>query len=85
MGSMFASIPTGPSDYAKVPDELKFPNLQISEIVKELNLFYSEGANGPVPIVLALRYVRRKAAGDTPEQLQTLLSTIRRLVSAPPH
>jgi hypothetical protein len=66
-------------DYAKFPDELKFPELTTEETSKELDLFYSEGANGPVPIVLALRYVRHKANGDSSDKLQELLASLRRV------
>jgi len=77
-GMYFGSIFTGATEYAKVPEALKFPDLTRQEVSKELDLFYAEGANGPVPIVHALRYVRRKAKGDTVEQLQELLSSLRR-------
>ena len=74
LGSMTAT-----SDYTKIPEQLKWPELTPTEIAKELDLLYSEGANGPIPIILALRYVRRKAAGDTPDQLQQLLASLRRI------
>lgn len=74
LGSMMVT-----GDFAKIPDQLKWPELTTAEIVKELDLFYSEGANGPVPIILAVRYVRHKAAGDTPDQLQQLLASLRRI------
>jgi hypothetical protein len=67
------------SDYTKIPDQLKWPELTTEEIVKELDLLYSEGANGPIPIIVAIRYIRHKAAGDTPEELQQLLASMRRL------
>ena len=74
LGSMLAGVKT----YTDVPEQLKWPDLQNAEIVKELDLFYSEGANVPVPIVWAINYVRHKAMGDTPEQLQQLAASLRR-------
>jgi|ERR1700693_240821 len=74
LGSM-----TVTGDYAKIPEQLNWPELTTEEIAKELDLFYSEGANGPIPIIIAIRYVRHKASGDTPDQLQQLLASMRRL------
>jgi hypothetical protein len=68
-------------DYAKIPDELRFPDLTIDELVKEVDLFYLEGANGPIPIIFAVRYARHKAIGDAPEKLQELLASLRRFSS----
>jgi hypothetical protein len=74
LGSM-----TVTGDYTKIPEQLKWPELTPIEISKELDLLYSEGANGPIPIIFAVRYVRRKAAGDTPDQLQQLLASLRHI------
>jgi hypothetical protein len=68
-------------DYANIPDELRFPDLTTSELVKELDLFYSEGANGPIPIIFAIRYARHRAIGDTPDKLQDLLTSMRRFAT----
>jgi hypothetical protein len=74
LGSM-----TVTGDYTKIPEQLKWPELTPTEVSKELDLLYSEGANGPIPMIFALRYVRHKAAGDTPDQLQQLLASLRRI------
>lgn len=68
-------------DYAKIPDELRFPSLTADELLRELDLFYSEGANGPIPIIFAIRYARHKAIGDGPGELQDLLASMRRFAS----
>ena len=59
----------------KVPDFLKTPSLSPKEVAKEIDSFYSEGTNGPIPIPYALHYVVRKAAGDTPAQLQEVMAS----------
>lgn len=74
LGSM-----TVTGDYSKIPDQLQFPSLMTDEVINELDSLYAEGANKPIPIVLALGYVKHKASGDTPEQLQELLASLRRI------
>jgi hypothetical protein len=68
-------------DKPKFADDLKLPNLTFPEIIKELDLFYSEGANGPIPIISGLDYVRHKAAGDSPEDLQFMLLSLRKVAA----
>jgi hypothetical protein len=63
-GSIILGTALGSKDYESVPDLLKFPDLTRDEVIKELDLFYSEGANGPIPIVQAIHYVRRSICGS---------------------
>src|SRR5579859_5178075 len=44
-GFLMGAYQVAGGDYAKVPEALKFPELTTNEIAKEMDSFYSEGAN----------------------------------------
>jgi hypothetical protein len=68
--------------YSEVPESLKPPPLQFAEVVRELDRFYSEGSNGPIPIENARLYIKRKAYGDSPQQLEMLLADLRKIAQS---
>jgi len=56
--------------------------LTFQEIVNEVDAFYREGANKPVPIAGAVRYAARKAGGAGAEDLANLAAELRRLAAS---
>jgi hypothetical protein len=59
-----------------------FPILTKGEIIKELDAFFSEGANGPISVYNALVWVTAKAHGATHEDLDALVAALRRRTSS---
>ncbi|MCU1247888.1 MAG: hypothetical protein JWQ49_917 [Edaphobacter sp.] len=53
--------------------------LETEEVISELDSFYSQGANGPVPIVLAISFVTQKAKGATADELGKFQAKLRSL------
>lgn len=53
-------------------------SLTIEEIQKEIDAFYTEAANAPIPIVRALAWVSLKSRGASREQLDIELSLLRK-------
>lgn len=60
-----------------VADSIIVAPLTGDETEAELDKFYSEPSNAPVPIVLALSWVNAKARGNSRESLDGLESTLR--------
>ncbi|HUO32109.1 MAG TPA: hypothetical protein VMU80_23015 [Bryobacteraceae bacterium] len=58
-----------------------FTHLTISEVIKELDVFYSEPSNLPIPILMARRWVAAKAGGGSAEYLGKLLANYRTFAS----
>ncbi len=63
----------------KMADSIIVAPLTTEETEAELDKFYSEPSNAPVPIVFALSWVNAKARGSTRENLDGLESTLREL------
>jgi|ERR1035438_6235097 hypothetical protein len=57
------------------------PSLTIGEIQKELDAFFADAANAPIPIVRALAWVSSKSRGASREQLDIELSLLRKYSS----
>ena len=65
----------------KIADLLFARSLNISEIAKELDSFYQEPSNAPVPIVMALGWVKKKASGASRKDLEDFEAGLRKIAS----
>jgi hypothetical protein len=72
-------LPTGTDmeGYKKTQEELH-SSLSFSEIRSEIDSFYRQGANGPLPIWIGMHYVAKKAKGATSKELGEYLSESRK-------
>ena len=75
---------TGSSQCAEVQSAVVEPyrtGLTYEEIMNEVESFYREDANKPIPIASAIQYAVRKARGATAQELQNYVVEQRRLSS----
>jgi hypothetical protein len=49
-----------------------------TEVVQQIDRFYADATNRPIPVWLALRYVHLKLAGATPAELAETVAALRR-------
>jgi len=72
---------TDEPDQQKIRDSLFVPSLGVEEVAKELDRFYHEPANAPVPIVMAMTWASAKARGESQEKMDDMAATLRKFVS----
>lgn len=68
-----------PSSVSNLDTDLFHTSLNYGEIRIEVDSFFKEGTNGPLPIFVALRYVSQKAKGATAGELEEYLTTVRKV------
>lgn len=56
-------------------------SMTTGETAKELDQFFSEPANAPVPVIMAIRWVSAKARGADHEELERIENFSRRVAS----
>ncbi len=66
----------------KFRENIFVPSLSVDEVSKELDGFYHEAANSPVPIVLAINWVSLKARGASREKLDDTAADLRMAASS---
>ena len=64
--------------------EIYLPDLTYSALISEIDSFYKEDANGPLPIPVALRYTAQKTNGATKEELDAFIARSYKLYAQPP-
>jgi hypothetical protein len=72
-----------PSSVANLDTELFHSALNYGEIRAEVDSFFKEGINGPLPIFVALRYISQKAKGAATGELEEYLITVRKVYVDP--
>jgi hypothetical protein len=70
------------ADASRFFEDMSIPSLNNSEIEKELDKFYLEPVNAPIPIVLAIKWVAAKAHGASQLELDAMEASARKLASA---
>ncbi len=64
---------------AQVGAKLNFHSrLSLEEMMNEVDSFYKEGANGPLPVTVAIQYAAKKANGATAKELDEFLANSRK-------
>jgi len=72
-------LPTGTDvEGYKVSQEALQSSLTFGELKAEVDSFFRQGVNGPLPIWIAIRYVAMKSKGATQNKLEEYLSESRK-------
>jgi hypothetical protein len=62
----------------KVENNLIISGFHFSDLVEQVNDFYSDASNLRIPVIEAYAYTVRKMKGDTPQELQLFQSLLRK-------
>jgi hypothetical protein len=78
-GGLALGVPetTGYQEVEKMYNANISEKLTRAEIISEIDNFYEEGSNSPIPVHAAIRWVTRKARGDSVAELQKRLVELR--------
>jgi hypothetical protein len=68
-----------PSSVSNLDTDLFHTSLNYGELRTEVDSFFKEPSNAPLPIFAGLRYVSQKAKGATTGELEEYLATVRKV------
>ena len=72
-----------PSTVANLDTDLFHSPLNYGEIRAEVDSFFKEEINKPLPIFVALRHISQKSKGASASELEEYLTTVRKAYSEP--
>lgn len=76
--AVWIEIREGKVDHEWEKDTARLSHLGATEVVQEVDKFYSDPSNALVPIVESLAWVNAKVRGESPTELDSLAASLRK-------